>query len=177
MRVEGALLWEVNGEPRRDEILISDEGSHGNGSLPSVFDRQGRRRASSPGDLPADSVLVLPQTTTDEDLSRLRTAGYAARRSMSATTTDPQGVPSPSRDELIAEAEAEFEDAIGRMVARLREVRPDLFDEQGRLQSDAYEREIKRRFGSEGIVRSSDIVKLGPDTVKAMEGAALPDAP
>ena len=276
MRVEGALLWEVDGEPRRDEVLISDEGPEAGQSRAIVFYRDGRRRASSPTDLPAGSVLLVPETTTDADLGRLRMSGYTARRSavfvlgrdippselvrasahatpfvlikgkgalnlvaelggpeataewlaalaaevdhpvainllvaggtrtfivapplwpeeklkgwaagymdelqavlgearvvssggMSepAEASDSVDVRSQSRDDLVAEAEVELAEVSDRLAARLREARPDLFDEGGRLRHDEYEREVTRRFGSNQTLKRSHFLGIGRDT-------------
>src|SRR4051812_23815538 len=80
MRLRGALLWDADGEPHRDEVLISDERPNGSGSRIVILDDGGQPRATSPNDLPPGSVLLLQADASDADIGRIKHSGYAIRR-------------------------------------------------------------------------------------------------
>src|SRR5262245_33909694 len=80
MRLRGTLLWEADGEPRRDAVLISDERPNGAGSHIVILDDSGQRRAASPDELPPESVLLLPSDASDRDADLIQDSGYTIRR-------------------------------------------------------------------------------------------------
>ena len=80
MRLRGTLLWEADGEPHRDEVLISDERPNGVPSCIVILDDSGQPRATSPNDLPAGSVLLLQPDASDADVGRIEHSGYTFRR-------------------------------------------------------------------------------------------------
>src|SRR5262245_30871740 len=80
MRLRGALLWEADGEPHRDEVLISDERPNGTGSRIVILDRGGQPRAASPHELPEGSMLLLPPDASARDVSRIQRSGYPIQR-------------------------------------------------------------------------------------------------
>ena len=82
-----------------------------------------------------------------------------------------------SRDELIAEAEAELAEVIDRLGARLKQSRPELFDASGQLSREAYERDVARWFGHGRILKQSDILRMGTSPSATADGSAPADAP
>lgn len=183
MRISSALLWEIGGEPHRDEVLISDEGANGSGAELVVLDRDGQRRAASPDELPKGSVLLLPPELSDEDLATVHRAGYTARRS---DLTEPEGDAGPagatdtapsSRQAAIAAADAELEQVTARLEENLRRRHPELFDAGGRLRPREYERRISGRIDGKRALTREDVLGLGKDRTEPKGKATGLDAP
>lgn len=192
VRLRGALLWEADGEPRRDDMLVSDERKHRSDAPVVILDHRGRRRAASPAELPAGSVLLLPPDASDGDLDRIQHAGYQARRA-------PEGIGSPDvpgredlgdadlRDEVapggalrraaIADADAELDDVSERLRRELRQRQSELFDARGWLRRGAYARMLREGTGGRLTLNREEMLGLTGGQVAPRDNSASPDAP
>lgn len=177
MHIISVLLWETEGRPRCDQIVLSDEGDNGSGGAVVVLDDQGHHRAAAPDELPRGSVILVPSEVSSEQLAVIQRAGYSARHSTLATTeadqhtvepaaTGNNAAPKrsrkpPSRSRRAAIAEAELEDVADRLEADLRRRRPDLFDSAGRLCPDRYAREVLKLTGGKRWLTREEVLGLG----------------
>ncbi len=182
MHVRSALLWETGGEPHRDEVLISDEGSADGGADLTIFDRHGRQRAASPDELPKGSILLVPPAISDEDLVQIQRSGYTARRSAveledGLVSLGVADAAPPSRAAAIASAEAELEEVTRRLRHDLQRRMPALFDARGRLRTSAYARKLLRRAGGKQTLTRKEISRLEKNPTEPGDTATAVDAP
>jgi hypothetical protein len=155
MRLRGALLWEADGEPRRDEVLISDERPNGAGSRIVILDDGGQPRAASPQELPAGSLLVLQNDVSDRDVARIQGSGFDARRD-----SDAEALEFEARRGAIEAAEAELDEVIERLTRVLQQRHPQLFDRAGCLRRDEYARLMLERTGGRKTLTREEILAL-----------------
>jgi hypothetical protein len=81
VQIPSALLWEIDGEPHREDLILAYRGSEGSPAGLVVLGPEGRERATRPDDLPEGSVLLVPPRVSDEELSTIERLGYKVRRS------------------------------------------------------------------------------------------------
>jgi hypothetical protein len=179
MHLRGALVWETEGEPRRDEVVVSDERPNGAAAQIVILDLHGRRRASSPADLPPGSVLLLPSDTDDGDVDLVHDSGYPVRRDDGdddgyAETPEDRRI----RHEKIAAAEAELDEVVERLTRELRQRHPELFDAEGKLRMDEYARRMLQRTGGKTHLTDKELIELtGGDLGPPRGATAASDAP
>ncbi|MFN8637133.1 MAG: hypothetical protein U0893_25070 [Chloroflexota bacterium] len=171
MRLRGALLWEADGEARRDEVLISDERPNGANAKVVILDPAGQPRATSPADLPDGSVLLLPHDASDGDVDRLRHSGYAACRD------DEDGDMETGRAAAIAAADAELDEVIERLTRVLQQRHPDLFDSDGNLLEQEYAKKMLKATGGRRFLSGEELIALTDPGIKAWSSRKPADAP
>jgi hypothetical protein len=189
MRLRGALLWEADGEPRRDEIVISDERPNGSGSRIVILDRAGQPRAVSPGELPEGSMLLLPPDASDRDVGRIQRSGYPIHR-VADPAVDTEARADEDVDDLaetpadrkarraaIKAAEAELEEVTARLKRVLRQRHPELFDARGRLRRRAYARVIRERTGDRKYLSREEFIELTGGVLAPVDDPSSADAP
>jgi hypothetical protein len=169
------LIWDVDGEARRDDVVIGDEQANGPDAHVVIFDSNGRRRATSPDELPAGSVLLLPPDASDRDVERIEKAGYTAERQAEPTnghatsqsiTDDELAEPYESeadvkaRQAAIEAAEAELDEVIKRSTRQAQARHPELFDAQGKIRKDLVARKIRERMGGKTRLTREEYTKL-----------------
>jgi hypothetical protein len=192
MRLRGALLWETDGEPRRDEVIISDERPNGSGSRIVILDDGGQPRAASPNDLPPGSVLLLQPDASDADIGRIKHSGYVIRRvvepaphaeSQAGVALDDVDAlaESPSdrrtRHAAIKAAEAELEEVTERLRRDLRERHPELFDARGRFRRGVVARVIRERTGGRSMLTREEIIELTGGVMVPSDDSSSSNAP
>jgi hypothetical protein len=161
MHLRGALIWEAEGEPHRDEVVVSDERPNGAAAKVVILDLHGGRRASSPADLPPGSVLLLPPDADEGDV------GYRE-------TAEDRSV----RQEKIAAAEAELDEVIARLTHELQQRHPELFDANGKLRMDEYARRMLQRTGGRTRLTDKELIELtGGDLGPPRGATTASDAP
>lgn len=178
MRIHAALLWETDGESHRDDVLISDE--HANGSRPQIviLDCEGRRRASSPSELPPGSVLEVSGEASIGDLFDMERAGYKARRPVDEELEKRwAAAKATSREAAIEIADAELAEIIERLENELRRREPDLFDSEGRLNEAELTKRLLRRTGGKTTLTYEDIVGRTSGKQVSQDGPPAHDAP
>ena len=171
MRLRGALLWEADGEPRRDEVLISDERPNGSGSRIVILDQAGQPRAASPGELPEGSTLLLPSDVSDRDVDRIQGSGFVTRRDSDADVLEFE-----ARRAAIEAAEAELDEVAERLRRLLRVRHPNLFDSNGHLLMEEYSRLMFERTGRQPTLTREGILALEGDPPFPPEGSGPADA-
>ena len=161
MRIQAALLWVTDGESHRDDVLVSDE--HANGSQPEIviLDCQGRRRASSPSDLPPGSVLEVTGEVNIGDLFDMERAGYTARRGVDEEFEKRwAAAKATSREAAIEMANEELAEIIERLENELRRRHPDFFDDDGKLRTEYINQKLLERTGGKRFLTREDVIKL-----------------
>ena len=178
MRVHAALLWETDGESHRDDVLVSSEHTNGSGPEIVILDSQGRRRASSPSDLPPGSVLEVTSEASIGDLFDMERAGYNARRSVDEEFEKRwAAAKATSREAAIEMANAELVEIIERLENELRRREPDLFDSAGRLNEEELTKRLLRRTGGKTTLTYEDIIGLEAGKRLSQDGPPAHDAP
>lgn len=189
MRLRGALLWDADGEPRRDEVLISDERPNGSGSRIVILDRAGQPRAVSPGELPEGSTLLLPHDVSERDVDRIQHSGYTIQR-VADPAVDTEAEVGEDVDDLaetpadrkarrvaIKAAEAELDDVTERLKRVLRSRHPELFDARGRLRRGVFARVMRERTGGRSMLTREEIIELTGGSMAPSDGSSPPNAP
>ena len=192
MRLRGALLWEADGEPRRDEVLISDERPNGSGSPIVILGSGGQPRAESSDDLPPGSVLLLPPDASDRDIDLIEKSGYPIRRvshpavnagdSLGDDFDDDHDLDAFEADraarwEAIKAAEAELQEVTERLTRVLRQRHPQLFDSAGHLRRDEYARLMLQRTGGRKTLTREEILALEKAWTLPADAPGPVDAP
>ena len=166
MQIVSALIWEAQGEPRREEVILSDENGSGTAGGLVVLNPEGRPRATRPDDLPAGSVLLVPPQVSDEELATIERSGYRVCRSALVT-----------RDAAVAEAEIELEEVTTRLASELRRRHPELFDAAGRLRPSEYSRAALELSGGKRTLTRQEVLRLGQQRVESEAETQPPDGP
>lgn len=165
------MLWEADGEPHRDEVLISDERPNGSGSRIVILDPEGQPRAESPRELPEGSTLLLPHDASDRDVDRIQGSGFVTRRDSDADVLEFEG-----RRAAIAAADAELEEIAERLTRILQQRHPQLFDSAGRLRHDEYARVMLQRTGGRKTLTREEVLALEKVRTLPPEGPGPVDA-
>lgn len=189
MRLRGALLWEADGEVRRDEVLISDERPNGSGSRIVILDGTGQPRAGSPEELPEGSTLLLPPDVSARDVGRIQRSGYPIQR-VADSAVDTEAEVAEDVDDLaktpadrrarcaaIKAAEAELAEVTERLKRVLQQRHPELFDARGRLRRGAYARVIRERTGDKQYLSREDFIALTGGVMAPVDDSSSADAP
>jgi hypothetical protein len=162
VHIRAALLWEADGEPHQDDVIVTQQPANGSAAHVVILDAQGNRRASCPADLPDDSVLMLPDDVGMADLHAIRRAGYDARRPTEEENEARwEAAKATSREAAIAFAEAELDQTIARLTRELRRLHPDFFDDDGNLRTEYVNETLLERTGGKRFLTHEDVLKLG----------------
>jgi hypothetical protein len=159
MHLRGALVWEAEGEPHRDEVVVSDERPNGAAAKVVILDLHGGHRASSPADLPPGSVLLLPPDANEGDVGRVQRSGYPVLRGADNGYEEADEDRS-ARQEKIAAAEAELDEVIARLTHELQQRHPELFDAQGRLRKKLVAQKLRERTGGKRLLTGEEYIEL-----------------
>jgi hypothetical protein len=176
MQLRGTLVWVADGEPHRDEVLVSDERPNGVAAHVVILDLQGRDRASSPAELPSGSILVVPTETPDADVDRVQGSGYSVLRD-GDEGSDLTPEERRAREEAMAAAYAELDEVTARLTPVLRARHPDLFEEQGRIRPDVFARKMRERTGGKRYLTDKDVFALMGDRTLPRAKPVVRDAP
>lgn len=165
LKIASILVWSEKGEPRHDEVVLSDEPEDMPTKRLVVLDPDGRRRASRPRDLPSGSVLLVPPYVSDAELEAIERSGYLTRRS---------GQPvADTRADIVAAAEDELTLVASRLADELRRRHPEWFDASGRLLPHRYSRAALELTGGKRALSRGEVLSLRQDET-ASEGESRP---
>lgn len=176
MQLRGVLVWVADGEPHRDEVLVSDERPNGAAAHVVILDLDGRSRAGSPADLPSGSILVVPTDTPDTDVDRVEGSGYSVLRDGddgSGETREQRR----AREEAMAAAYAELDEVTERLTRELRQRHPELFDARGRLRKKLVAQKLRERTGGKRFLTDKDVFALMGDRTLPRADPTVRDAP
>jgi hypothetical protein len=185
MHLRGALVWEAEGEPHRDEVVVSDERPNGRDTRPKsvaarvvILDLHGERRASSPADLPPGSVLLLPSDADERDVALVQGSGYSVHRDPDDDGYGETAEDRRVRQEKIAAADAELDEVIARLTREARQRHPELFDANGELRKDELARHMLQRTGGKTHLTDKELIEMtGGDLGPPRGATAAPNAP